>query len=390
MKLINYIFLLAFLFGLESCIYPFTPEGIEDYTGVVVMEGDINSGIPSTFVPSRSLSLNDEKGKPASVDLEEICVEGENGVLYKLHSVENVHDKNFQNEVKKVYTIDTKMLDIGVRHRLVFKCDGKRYASDWLSFVKSVPIGDLSYKVADDLSYLDILVDAESDDDSLRYYKWDYKEDWEIHSYYMVDSYFLPDSNQVYPLEDGTITNYYCWNKKISSNINVFTTERLEQNVVKDHLIRRILNTDKRLSYIYSIEVYQKSISKEGYKYWETLLKNNDGLSGIFPPQPNELRGNIKCIDDPSEMVLGYISSCAVEKKRIFIDRVDHRIYRNDDVCQMESVPRERWKILYDSGWNVVNVDPLSGEVFWAPRKCVDCRVYGTKEKPSFWPNNDK
>ena len=182
----------------------------------------------------------------------------------------------------------------------------------------------------------------------------------------------------------------YCSSSSVSTGINIFSTETLSENIVKDYLVRSIPNDDRRISYLYSIEVYQKALSREAYKYWETLLKNNDGSAGIFAPQPNEMRGNIFCESDPNEMVLGYISSCAVEKKRIFIDRVDHRIYLSQDVCTQEAKPVELWRNSYSSGWEPVFADPLSGEVMWAPKKCVDCRVYGHKNKPSFWPNDHK
>jgi hypothetical protein len=159
---------------------------------------------------------------------------------------------------------------------------------------------------------------------------------------------------------------------------------------VSQHPIKTIYNTDKRLSYLYAIEVFQKGLSEEAYKYWETLLKNNDGSAGIFAPQPNEMRGNMFCADDPDEMVLGYISCCDTKSRRIFIDRVDHRIYKSEENCFQESKTVDLWKSMYKSGWDVVDVDPISGEIFWAPRKCVDCRVNGTKNKPSFWPNDHK
>lgn len=390
--LIIVTFIVSLAVSLVSCVYPFTPEGIEDEVGLIVMEGDINSGIKSTFTPSTSFSLSDRSDKPKYVQLRDIYVESEDGVIYGSYYQSVVEDKNFMSQYKIVYTVDTEDLDEEKRHRLVFKTDEKTYMSGWLSFVKTAPIEDVTYRVADDKSYLEVLVSTTGINDSLKYYKWDYREDWEIHSQYLPDGYFYPDSNQVYPIYDyeDYPSNYYCWNKSLSTNINIFSTENLSQNIVKDHVVRRIPNNDKRLSYIYAIEVYQKALSKDAYIYWETILKNNDGSAGIFAPQPNEMKGNLYCVEDPNEIVLGYISSCAVEKKRIFIDRTEHQIYVEDDVCLLEAVEPSKWKAVFGAGWLVVSLDPLSGEVLWSPRKCVDCRVYGNKTKPSFWPNDDK
>jgi hypothetical protein len=260
----------------------------------------------------------------------------------------------------------------------------------WLDFVPTPEIDSVTYTVAEDLTHLDIHVHATGLNDTLRYFKWDYREDWEFNTYFQQMVYYLPDSNMVYSYDEGDSPYFYCWDSSVSTNINIFSTKSLSQNKVSQHPIKTIYNTDKRLSYLYAIEVFQKGLSEEAYKYWETLLKNNDGSAGIFAPQPNEMRGNMFCADDPDEMVLGYISCCDTKSRRIFIDRVDHRIYKSEENCFQESKTVDLWKSMYKSGWDVVDVDPISGEIFWAPRKCVDCRVNGTKNKPSFWPNDHK
>lgn len=389
-KIIKYSLILLMVLGVVSCVYPFSPEGIEEEIGVVVMEGDINAGVVSTFTPSTSIALADESGLVKALDLTTIYVESESGDKYSSFTTEESVDEHFLNRRKLSYLVDTRSLDKGKKHRLVFGANGKTYRTGWLEFVETAPIDSVTFKVAPDYANLVVMVNATGLNDSLMYYKWDYVEDWEFHSYYKQQVYYLRDSNQVYPIPEGQVSNYYCWNHKVSSEINIFSTKHLSQNVVINHPIRTIDNEDRRISYLYAIEVHQKGLSKEAYTYWETLLKNNDGSAGIFAPQPNELRGNIFCEENPEELVLGYISSCTVEKKRLYIDSKEHQIYRNPDKCDQQSMDQSMWKSMYDSNWDVVNIDALSGEIFWAPKKCVDCRVYGSKEKPDFWPNDHK
>lgn len=390
-KVFIYIFiLLSGSLGIVSCVYPFTPEGIESEMGLLVMEGDINAGVVSTFVPSRSISLDGTSDQVEGVELTDIYVESESGAKYVMIEKLVSSDNRFLNNSKLSYVVDTKGLDISHRCRLVFSADSKTYMSEWLEFIPTAPIDSVTYSVAEDFSHLDIHVHTTGLNDSLRYFKWDYKEDWEFHTYFKKEVYYYPDSNQVYNYEDGESPYFYCWNSSVSSDINVHSTEALSENIVSYHPVKTIYNDDRRISYLYAIEVYQKALTEEAYRFWETLLKNNDGSAGIFAPQPNEMRGNLYCVDDPEEMVLGYISSCTVESKRIFISSVDHRIYRGADNCLHEAKDIELWPSMYNSGWDVVNVDKLSGEVMWAPKKCVDCRVYGNKNKPEFWPNDHK
>ncbi len=387
---LKYIFILFAFLGVVSCVYPFTPEGVEGEVGILVMEGDINAGIASTFVPSRSISLTGQNNGVEAVDLTEIYVESESGEKFGLIEKIEEENKDFLNNRKVSYVLGTDAMSKDHKCRLVFSADNKTYMTGWLDFVPTPEIDSVTYTVAEDHTHLDIHVHTTGLNDTLRYFKWDYKEDWEFSTYFQQTVYYLKDSNMVYLYEEGESPYFYCWNSSISTNINILSTESLSQNKVCQHPVKTIYNTDMRLSYLYAIEVFQKGLSEEAYKYWETLLKNNDGSAGIFAPQPNEMRGNLFCVEDPSEMVLGYISCCETKSRRIFIDRVDHRIYKSGDNCTQESKPVELWSTMYSSGWDVVNVDPLSGEIFWAPRRCVDCRANGTKNKPSFWPNDHK
>jgi hypothetical protein len=75
---------------------------------------------------------------------------------------------------------------------------------------------------------------------------------------------------------------------------------------------------DIRISYVYSMELIQQSLTKEGYQYWENIRKISDDIGGIFAPQPSEIKGNLKSINTEDQTIIGYISASTVNKKRIF------------------------------------------------------------------------
>jgi hypothetical protein len=151
-------------------------------------------------------------------------------------------------------------------------------------------------------------------------------------------------------------------------------------------------SSDRRISALYSMELFQMAISEEAYKYWDNIRKNSDQIGGIFSPQPSEIKGNIKCITDPSEKVIGYICASKTSKKRIFAKGEDIGVYEYPNNCEVVTVNSENpvpIGDLWDSGMDIVSfIPPPFSESFWASKRCVDCRIYGTKSKPSFWPND--
>jgi hypothetical protein len=149
------------------------------------------------------------------------------------------------------------------------------------------------------------------------------------------------------------------------------------------------------------------SITKEAYIYWSALKKNTDEIGGIFAPQPSEMYGNIHCISDPEAKVLGFISAGIVSTKRIFVPTADVGIYQSfpctflDINDAFDALNPPSFSKIYDLGFVfgelidesllITMPNPASWTLYvvnWIPIACVDCRMRGTKNKPSFWPND--
>ena len=107
--------------------------------------------------------------------------------------------------------------------RLVFSVDSKTYMTGWLDFVPTPEIDSVTYTVAEDLTHLDIHVHTTGLNDTLRYFKWDYREDWEFNTYFQQMVYYLPDSNMVYSYDEGNSPYFYCWDSNIIYDFNIFS-----------------------------------------------------------------------------------------------------------------------------------------------------------------------
>ena len=54
------------------------------------------------------------------------------------------------------------------------------------------------------------------------------------------------------------------------------------------------------------------------------LLESQIEIDGdLFDPPPAEIRGNIRNVDRPDEIVIGFFGAYSVKKKEIFIKRAD-------------------------------------------------------------------
>jgi len=386
MKLYVYILLILLLMeGLQSCITPFMPDDLDTSGGVLVVEGDILANDTTVVFLSYSLALDDDN-KIIYETNAKVWVESETGTKY-------TGELRSPSGKAPYFAVNTTSLDLADNYKLCVQLlNGKNYASDLMPVLVTPPIDSVNYVVDDTQSEVTFYVNTHGSDNDSRYYKWRYQEDWEFSSYYFTYYYYDPNTDEVLKFQNGENT-YWCWDSAHSSDILVTQTNDLEENTVYRMKLTSFTGKDRRASYLYSILVHQFSISPEAYKYWSTLKKNSDAMGGIFAPQPSETLGNIHCLSNPAEKVLGYVSASMAASKRIFVDRSELKIYENSFFCFPyepdpfgEPMPPE---VLYGLNYRVIEIDD-KGEVIWGRLSCVDCRYYGSKNKPPFWPNNHK
>jgi hypothetical protein len=73
----------------------------------------------------------------------------------------------------------------------------------------------------------------------------------------------------------------------------------------------------------YYIEAEQLSLQEDVYEFWKLAKTQQQGNGDIFQPNVVKVRGNIRCVSDPTEEVLGVFSVSGIAKKSIFIHRND-------------------------------------------------------------------
>ena len=220
-----------------------------------------------------------------------------------------------------------------------------------------------------------IYLDTHDPSGNCKFYRWNYNETWKIQ---------IP--------WEGAL-NRVCWVSENSKEILVKSNQVLSQNLIHQYPISFISNETDRLSGRYSTLVNQYSISEQEYNYWEsahTLVQNNGGLYDVIP---SSLTGNLFCIENPGETVLGYFSVSAKSSKRIYIDDRFHGLVNPYGICPADTfnladplaIPglnTYRW-IIYECHGSCGDVEITTND-----HGCADCTLRGTKIKPDFWQDS--
>ena len=356
---------------INACISQFVPEVTED-RNLLVVEGLItdqpgqNSIKLSASMPlGLSSSANPLTGCTVSVsdDLGNFSnlVEKENGVYSP--------DPSFQGVVGRYYTLH---ISTNESHHYL------HYQSAPVLLKPVPPIDSLFYdrRVLTELSPdwptgegCQIFLNTHDPSNNCQYFKWKYVETWEMSLPYIVQ-------------------NKICWVSNKSEEINIKNTTSLSEVRISKVPIKLVTNESDRLKIKYSILVNQYSLNEDEYIYWEELKNVDVNVGDLYDIIPASIPSNIRCIENPTENVLGYFSVSAVKSKRIFIKDIFRGmpdLYKdcaNKVIGYNDPIPDLG---LYE--WIIVDhpQPPPGYKVLTYYKGCADCTARGTNIKPDFW-----
>ena len=382
------LFILA-VFAVSSCVYPFTPDISQISDGRIVIEGDIILGTESTFTLSRIADLDASKEEMDNMSHPkgEVWVESSDGKKY-----------NANSQGDGIYVADMSGAEENLSYSLHALISGREYRSTPTAAQSSCTIAALEYEI--DGTVLNLYADIASSQKG--YYRISFMENWEYNSLYRDYSKYMKPSKDL-PEEfrsTGMIVDmpadesmYHCWNSRASSDLMLFTNEGMDSFDLKKLQFHSLQNTDRRISYVYAVDVYVDPISKDEYDYLDHLKEISDYNGSLFSPNPSEMRGNIRCAADTTEMVIGYINTIRRSTRRLFIYNYDTNFYvrtaaHYEDI--LEKVQPGSWWSLYLQGYLPFDGNDRDG-YSWADKRCVDCTLVGggSKSKPAWWPNTD-
>ena len=343
---------------------------------LLVVEGSLISNSAPTIVRLSRTSNPTDVGAFVAERGARVVVEGENNTTFVLTG-------NNSGE----YTNPQLNLNSNQKYRLrISTTDGKEYLSDFVPVLTSPAIDSIHWKRTD--NEVQLFASTHDPQNKTWYYRWEFDETWEIHSYFISNFQYI-DPRVV--LRPDPFSIYFCWKSDISKAILLNSSSKLTQDLINGHLLHRIPVGNEKISVRYSILVKQYALTREAYQFWETMKKNTEQLGTLFDPQPSQLLSNIHCVSDPDEAVIGYVSASAYSEMRIFIreNQVWPWPYRRD--CSDRMVPLDSLRFFFGSrAWIPLeeSYNQMSGrlEGYTAGlRTCVDCTVGGSNVKPTYW-----
>jgi hypothetical protein len=372
---------------MASCVQKYNAPVKPTSTGYLVVEGYINIGNgPTNIMLSRTTPLND-----SAVYLAEnggtVVVEGSHG------------DSDLLNPQGNGLYSAVLNLNQQEQYRVrITTSNGEQYLSGFEQPQLTPPIDSIFW--TNTSSGVQVFAATHDPTDSVKYYLWNYEETWEFHTLisnlvWSYDSALDAATAVAYRYPDMSYDSsiYQCWQSDSSSTIILGASNQLGQSVIDAAPITSIPHADVRLSVEYSIEVDQIALSKNAYTFFQQLETSSTQLGFLFSPLPWQPAGNINCLTNPKETVVGYVYASRQQSQRIFIGNLDVPGwgYLNDCttgkvVNNPDSVPYYYYENLPTVPYQTSDFGSIINYFLESKSACVDCTLTGTNQKPGFWP----
>lgn len=369
--------MLFIIIAVSACIDPYEPPVLQESNNFLVIEGFINTGDGSTeFRLSRTARLADTAAIQAERGAE-VTIEGKNNdKVYRLVETES-----------GVYQLDQTNFPVGNEYRLrILAANGRTYLSDYVPNKESPAIDSITWRRIGDK--VQVYVNTHDPLAKTRYYRWDFVETWEIHAAFL--SQLKYENGELFSRHPDSLI-YLCWQSNNSDKILIGSSAKLAEDKIYFQPLADVSLESWKLVEKYSIQIKQYAVTEEAYLYFEQMKKNSEQLGSFFDPQPLEIKGNIRCVNNPDEPVIGFVYASTVEEKRIFINSEeipDWQYFSYLFECNQMLVNVTPDSMQYYLGglfYVPIEMDPLTNTVIASTKYCADCRVRGTTKRPVFW-----
>ena len=370
-----------------ACVEPFEAEVSASQLDILIIDGYINIGSGKTQILLSKVSGINEPDVKKYEEGADVRIENGEGEAFLLNESGN-----------GVYTSSELSLPIDKQYRLYIKLlNGKEFHSEFQTPKVTPQIDSVHWEFKPDLLY--IYANTHDATGASRYYRWSYKEDWQIKTPYKADLLYGGGISINERSDPWMLSMHNCWKKAESRGLIFGSTTLLSEDRINFPVVTIPHNSEKT-DVKYSVIIDQHTITEDEFNYLTLMNKNTTQTGSFFDPMPSQLFGNIKRVNDSKEMVIGYVGVYTTVRDTLFIEAAElpagNGFQLTCHPLEFERTPEncERYlggdpppyipHKLYD-----FNGDPEKPMVVAYPTKdCMDCRSNSTVGRPDFWRPN--
>ncbi len=229
---------------------------------------------------------------------------------------------------------------IGHSYFISVELDGEVYQSS-VQEIKPVPeIDSISYKVSylpetNELTgvitnkpYVDVLVNFQDFPDRGNYYLWKWNGTAQRRTFPENFTIRVNGTPTISPLGCANVDNPQpcscceCWvNKSTKNPLSVYSDQYTNGSYISNRKAFSIPAVADYFDVKFLLRVQQYSLNEDVYNFWNQIEKQTTSQSSLFAVPSSEVAGNIRNINNDSELVWGTFSASAIETTEVYIDK---------------------------------------------------------------------
>ncbi|WP_264552503.1 DUF4249 domain-containing protein [Flavobacterium sp. N2038] len=378
-----------------------------NFESALVVEGTITNEIKNQTIRISQVYQLDETG-PKFETGANVFVTDDQGNEYQFEQKDTVYASLVQFKAEP-----------GRKYQLKIKTkEGKNYTSDQQTLTTETKIDNVTATVETVHGERGVQINVNSYDptNTSKYYRYEYAETYKIIAprwyFFKADVVFTPaippdpmNDFPGQPASEGiavtprTGESKTCYSTKKSEDILLNNTSTLSEDRVH-YPVRFISDQNYIITHRYSIFVKQYVQNLAAYTFYKTLRDLSSSGSVLSPKQPGFFYGNIQCVENPSEKVIGFFEVSSVSSERIYFNYSDlfpneppppyyesdcepEQFYNCDlpePPCRgaaLRSMIRTRSRLLFS--WNNMTIYDM------VKPACGDCTTFSSNIVPPFW-----
>ncbi len=336
---------MASLLIISACIDVYDPN-IKTNKDYLVFEGMINTE-PGPYVLTISHTSTYGNNQVYLPESGAICeIRDKDGQSYAMLETKPgtyaTQDAGLTGQTGKTYTLH------------VMTKEGKEYQSDEETIMPAAAI-DTLYTAEKSIEYLS---GSQGSQQTMTDYGYDLYLNLSGHSsdggYYMYNVSVILQYMVSYTVG---IQYYdtYCWKRlSTSHDITILQTRSLKQDAFRGFRLLYFSKDTSGMQFLvnrypgstfvvhpngYIAIVRQYSISEDYYSFLERLQNETSNQNRLFDPAVDQITGNIHCISDPGETVLGYFSASSVTSRAVFLAKKQYNTLVQRMLPQLPIIP---------------------------------------------------